>query len=74
MVVVTRKYQVTIPRRVRKDLKIKIGDNVVFLKEADGGYRLVRVENFVREFCEGCKDIGQTIEEVRKGLGKGIED
>jgi len=74
VVVVTRKYQVTIPRRVREDLKIRVGDNVVFLKEADGGYHLVRVEDFVREFCEGCKDIGQTIEEVRKGLGKGIEE
>jgi len=74
MVVVTRKYQVTIPRRVREDLKISVGDNVVFVKEADSGYRLVRVDDFAREFCEACKDIGKTIEEVRKGLGKGIEE
>jgi len=74
MVVVTRKYQVTIPQKVRQELRIKVGDNVVFVREADGGYRLVRVEDFAREFCEGCKDIGRTIEETRKGLGKGIEE
>jgi len=74
MVVVTRKYQVTIPRRVREELKIKVGDDVVFVRQAEGGYRLVRVEDFVKEFCEGCEDIGTTIEETRKGLGKGIEE
>jgi len=73
MVVVTRKYQVTIPQRVRGELGIRVGDDVVFVRE-DDGYRLVRVEDFVREFCEGCKDIGRTIEETRKGIGKGIEE
>jgi len=73
MVVVTRKYQVTIPQKVRGELKIRVGDDVVFVREADG-YRLVRVEDFAREFCEGCKDIGRTIEETRKGIGKGIEE
>jgi len=34
MVVVTRKYQVTIPKEVREELKIKVGDNMVFVKEA----------------------------------------
>jgi len=73
MVVVTRKYQVTIPQRVREELKIKVGDDVVFVREANGGYRLLRVEDFTKEFCEGCKDIAKTIEETREGLGKAIE-
>jgi len=74
MVVVTRKYQVTIPQKVREQLKIEIGDDVVFVREADGGYRLVKVEDFAREFCGACKDIEKTIEESRRGLGKGIEE
>lgn len=73
MVVVTRKYQVTIPKEVREDLKIKVGDNVVFVKEANGKYHLFRVEDFTKEFCEGCKDIEKTIAETREGLGKGVE-
>jgi AbrB family looped-hinge helix DNA binding protein len=71
--VVTRKYQVTIPKEVREELRIKVGDNVVFVKEANGKYHVFRVEGFTREFCEGCKDIEKTIAETREGLGKGVE-
>jgi len=74
MVVVTRKYQVTIPKEVREELKIDVGDSVVFVRGADGEYRLLRVEDFAREFCEGCKDIEKTIAETREGLGKRIEE
>lgn len=74
MVMVTRKYQVTIPKEVREDLKIEVGDKVIFVKEADGRYRLLRVEDLAKEFCEGCKDIEKTIAETREGLGKRIEE
>ena len=37
MVSVTRKYQVTIPREVREDLKIQAKDKVVFIKDKEGG-------------------------------------
>lgn len=71
---VTRKYQVTIPKEVREELKIEIGDNVVFVRATDGKYRLLRVEDFTREFCEGCKGIEKTIAETREGLGKRVEE
>lgn len=72
--VVTRKYQVTIPEDVREDLGIKIGDEVVFVKDKDGSYRLMTVDELTREGCKICKDIEKTIRESRKGLGKGIRE
>jgi AbrB family looped-hinge helix DNA binding protein len=72
MVVVTRKYQVTIPEEVREDLGIGVGDEIVFVKGADGKYRLMTVDELTREGCELCKDIEETIKESRKGFGKGV--
>ena len=46
MVVVTRKYQVTIPKEVRKGLGIKAGDEIVFVKTKEG-YVIKRLEDFV---------------------------
>lgn len=72
--VVTRKYQVTIPEDVREDLGIKIGDDIVFVKGADGRYRVMTVDELTKEFCETCKDIEETIKESRKGFGKGTRE
>ncbi|MFQ6137247.1 MAG: AbrB/MazE/SpoVT family DNA-binding domain-containing protein [Candidatus Hydrothermarchaeales archaeon] len=69
MVTVTRKYQVTIPKLVRDDLKLKIGEEVVFIKSKEG-YRLMKASEIIEEGAELCKDIGKTIEEMRKGLAK----
>lgn len=74
MVVVTRKYQATIPEEVREDLGIEIGDEIVFVKGADGKYRLMTVDEITREGCKLCKDIEETIKESRKGFGKGIRE
>ena len=73
MVVVTRKFQVTIPESVRKDLEIGIGDRVVFVKVGSNSYRLLKVTEFTRRFCEDSRDIGKTTKDVRWGLGKGME-
>lgn len=72
MVVLTRKYQVTLPQRVREDIGVKIGDEVIFVKERDGSYRVTTKDELIEESCELCKDIEETVEESRKGLGKGI--
>lgn len=72
MVVVTRKYQVTLPREVREDMGVKIGDEVIFVKKRDGSYRIMTKDELIEESCELCEDIGETVEEPRKGLGKGI--
>jgi len=55
-------------------LGIEIGDEIVFVKGADGKYRLMTVDELTREGCELCKDIEETIKESRKGFGKGIRE
>lgn len=37
---ITAKYQVTLPREVRQALKAKIGDLLVFVRQADGAFRV----------------------------------
>jgi AbrB family looped-hinge helix DNA binding protein len=37
---ITAKYQVTLPREVRDVLKAKVGDLLVFVRQADGSFRV----------------------------------
>ncbi len=67
MVLVTRKYQITIPKRVREELNIKAGDEVVFIKTEDG-YKIVKADDIIREGVEVFKDIEKTIEEMKTGF------
>ncbi|MFP3945620.1 MAG: AbrB/MazE/SpoVT family DNA-binding domain-containing protein [Archaeoglobaceae archaeon] len=71
MVLVTKKYQITIPRKVREELNIMAGEEVVFLKTRDG-YKLVKAD-VIEEGLELFKDIGETVEEMRSGLGEVID-
>jgi len=72
MPVVTKKYQVTIPKEVREALRIKAGDEVVFVREGDR-YVLMKLTDLLRELSEITKDVDETIEEVRQGIARGIE-
>ena len=72
MPVVTKKYQVTIPKEVREALGIKAGDEVVFVRQGNS-YVLMKFEDLLQEFTEIMKDIDETIEETRQGLARGIE-
>jgi AbrB family looped-hinge helix DNA binding protein len=40
---ITAKYQVTLPREVRRGLKAKVGDLLVFVQQPDGSYRVQAV-------------------------------
>ena len=40
---ITAKFQVTLPREVRKALKAKVGDLLVFVQQADGSFRIQAV-------------------------------
>ncbi|WP_367182645.1 AbrB/MazE/SpoVT family DNA-binding domain-containing protein [Thermococcus sp.] len=71
MPVVTKKYQVTIPKEVREALGIKAGDKVVFVRTKEG-YVIKPLDDFLREMAEIMKDVDETVEEVRKGLARGI--
>ena len=39
----TAKYQITLPREVRRALKAKVGDLLVFVQQPDGSYRIQAV-------------------------------
>jgi looped-hinge helix DNA binding domain, AbrB family len=71
MVSDTRKYQVTIPKRVREKLDIKAGDDVIFLKTKDG-YRIIRADEIIEEGFRIFEDITETVKEIKAGLGKGL--
>ncbi|WP_246112353.1 AbrB/MazE/SpoVT family DNA-binding domain-containing protein [Thermococcus aciditolerans] len=72
MPVVTKKYQVTIPKEVREALGIKAGDEVVFVRTREG-YVIKPLDEFLKEMAELTADIEETVEEVRQGLARGIE-
>ena len=40
---ITAKYQITLPPEVRRALKAKVGDLLVFVQQADGSYRIQAV-------------------------------
>jgi AbrB family looped-hinge helix DNA binding protein len=37
---ITAKYQITLPREVRRILKARVGDLLVFVQQTDGSFRL----------------------------------
>lgn len=74
MVSVTKKYQVTIPKEVREDLNIHQGDKVVFIKEKDGNWVLMTVDELTNRMVESSNDIEETIDESRKGFKKGTSN
>ena len=71
MTSVTKKYQVTIPKRVREELGIKAGDDVVFLK-TESGYEIMRAKEVIEKGIRMFKDINETVKEIKAGLGKGL--
>lgn len=40
---ITAKYQITLPREVRRALNARVGDLLVFVQQADGSYRIQAV-------------------------------
>jgi len=70
---VTKKYQVTIPKEVREDLNIHQGDKVVFVKDKEGKWVLMTVEELRDRMVEASKDIEETIIESREGFKRGVK-
>lgn len=74
MVSVTKKYQVTIPKNVREDLKIKSGDKVVFVKNKKGNWVLMTVAELTDRMMESSSDISETLTESKKGFKQGVKN
>ena len=68
--IVTQKYQATIPKEVRKKLKIKPGDKMVFFEEPSGKFVVMKEEDFIKEIAGLCEDIEETVKESRKGFAR----
>lgn len=73
MVNVTKKYQVTIPREVREDLNIQQGDKVVFVKNKEGNWIMMTVNDLNSKMISTSADIDQTIKESHEGFKRGLK-
>jgi len=70
MVNVTKKYQVTIPREVREDLKINQGDRVIFVKNGEGNWVIMTVDDLNSRMIESSSDITENIKDPHKNFKK----
>jgi AbrB family looped-hinge helix DNA binding protein len=76
MVKVTRKYQVTIPKEVREELDIKIGDEVVFVKNERGEFVIKKLERRKRYLKALKEAVGalrmdkKQLEEIQRAIGE----
>jgi bifunctional DNA-binding transcriptional regulator/antitoxin component of YhaV-PrlF toxin-antitoxin module len=55
---ITAKYQVTLAREVRRRLKARVGDLLVFMQQTDGSYRVQAVPPGLKAFGSrgnGCR-------------------
>jgi len=79
MVVVTRKYQVTIPKNVRQELGIEVGDEVEFVKNERGEFVIRKIRKdkkkyvMVLEEAAGVLKIDKNkLEEIQKAIGESM--
>ncbi len=76
MVKVTRKYQVTIPKEVREELGIELGDEVEFVKNERGEFvirkveRRRRYEEILRDAVGALKISKKQLKEIQKAIGE----
>ncbi len=68
---ITRNYQITLPKDIRKMISLKEGDEIMFIVE-DDKVSLTKVENDVIRRTAGIwGDIGETGAEYQKRIRKG---
>jgi AbrB family looped-hinge helix DNA binding protein len=58
------KWQITIPKRVREKLKIRVGDTVV-VEEREGEV-VLRKGKTIFDYAESLPNLGMNIDEVRE--------
>ena len=68
---ITRNYQITLPRDIRKIISVKEGDEIMFIVE-DNRINLMKVEDDIIKKTAGIwGDIGETGQEYQKRVRKG---
>ena len=58
------KWQITIPKKVREKLKIRVGDTMV-IEEKEGGIVLKKGKT-IFDYAESLPNLGMTVEEIRE--------
>ena len=64
------KWQITIPKRVREKLKIRVGDTIV-VEEREGEIVLKKGKT-IFDYAQSLPDLGMTINEIREKAIAGV--
>ena len=79
MVVVTRKYQITIPKEVREALKIKIGDHIEIVRNKKGEFVIKKIDRNKEKYIKALNDaVGilritqEDVERIKKAVGESM--
>jgi len=78
MVRVNKKYQITIPKEIREELNIKVGDEVEFVRNERGEFvirKLERRKNYLRvlEDAVGALRMDKKkLEEIQRAIGESL--
>jgi antitoxin PrlF len=74
----TSKGQLTLPKALRDELKLKPGDKVDFVRDSVGGYRFKPANTDVRELSgflsHLCKGPPISVEEIDEGVAKRMRE
>ncbi len=66
------KWQITIPKRVREKLKIRIGDTIVV--EERKGEIILKKGKTIFDYAQSLPDLGMTVDEIREKAIAGVAD
>ena len=58
------KWQITIPKKVREKLKIRVGDTMVI--EEKEGELVLKKGKTIFDYAESLPNLGMTVEEIRE--------
>ena len=64
------KWQITIPKRVREKLKIRVGDTIV-VEEREGEIVLKKGKT-IFDYAQSLPDLGMTVDEIREKAITGV--
>ena len=64
------KWQITIPKRVREKLKIRVGDTIV-VEEREGEIVLKKGKT-IFDYAQSLPDLGITVDEIREKAIAGV--
>jgi AbrB family looped-hinge helix DNA binding protein len=64
------KWQITIPKRVREKLKIRVGDTIVV--EERKGEIVLKKGKTIYDYAQSLPDLGMTVDEIREKAIAGV--